>query len=66
MTKNEFLEGLRKELKLYNVAEIDEIISEYEEHFAFKVEEGFTEEEIAKKLSTPQELAKEYAVAMRR
>lgn len=63
MTKNEFLEELKKELKLNSVADIDEIISEYEEHFAFKVEEGFTEEEIAKKLSTPQELAKEYAVS---
>lgn len=60
MTKNQYLEELRKELNLNNVEEIDEIIAEYEEHFNFKLEEGLTEEEIAKKLSSPKEIAKEY------
>ncbi len=62
MTKKEYLEELRKELKLNNVNEIEEVISEYEEHFKFKIDEGLTEEEIAKKLSNPKEIAKEYAV----
>ncbi len=43
MTKENFLEQLRKELKLKNVSDIDEIIADYEEHFEFKVEEGKTE-----------------------
>lgn len=60
MTKKEYLDELRKELKLNNVDDIDDIVLEYEEHFDFKQEEGFTEEEIAKKLSSPKEIAKEY------
>ena len=60
MTKQEYLDELRKELKNNNVDEIEDIISEYSEHFDFKLEEGFTEEEIAKKLSSPKEIAKEY------
>lgn len=60
MTKNKYLEELRKELKLNNVEDIDEIVAEYEEHFDFKIEEGLSEEEIAKKLSSPKEIAKEY------
>ena len=61
MTKENFLEQLRKELKLKNVSDIDEIIADYEEHFEFKVEEGKTEEEIVKKLASPEIIAREYA-----
>jgi len=61
MTKNEYLEELKKELKKYNVADIDEIIADYEEHFNYKSEEGKTEEEIVRKLSSPENLAKEYS-----
>ena len=60
MTKNEYLDELRKELKLNNVVDIEDIISEYDEHFNFKMNEGLTEEEIARKLSSPREIAKEY------
>ena len=63
MNKKEYLEELRKELKINNVNEIEDVISEYEEHFKFKIEEGLTEEEIAKKLSNPKEIAKEYAIS---
>lgn len=61
MTKNEYLNELRKELKLNNANDIEDIIAEYDGHFEFKMEEGLTEEEIAKKLSSPKEIAKEYA-----
>ena len=60
MNKNQYLEELRKELMANNVTDIEDIISEYEQHFAFKQEEGSTEEEIARKLSSPNEIAKEY------
>ena len=53
MTKNEYLEELRKELKNNNISEIDDIIADYNEHFTFKMEEGFTEEEIVKKTFFP-------------
>lgn len=61
MNKHEFLEELKKELEKRNVSDTEDIISEYEDHFAFKAEEGRTEEEIAKKLSSPKEIAEEYA-----
>lgn len=60
MNKNQYLEELRKELKANNVSDIEDIISEYEQHFAFKLEEGATEEEISRKLSSPKEIAREY------
>ena len=61
MTKKEYLSELQKELKVNNIREINDILKEYSDHFDFKMEEGFTEEEIAIKLSTPQIIAKEYA-----
>lgn len=61
MTKKEYLDELRKELKSKNVKDIEDIIFEYEEHFNFKMEEGFTEEEIVKKLPAPKDIANEYA-----
>ena len=60
MTKTQYLNELRKELKANSVGDIEDIIAEYEEHFDFKAEEGVTEEETARKLSSPQELAAEY------
>ena len=61
MTKSEFLSELEKGLSRAGVKDAQEILSEYEEHFAFKIEEGKTEEEIAAKLASPKEIAAEYA-----
>ena len=61
MTKQKFLEQLKKELTARNVSDADEIIADYEEHFRFKTEEGKSEEEIAAKLQSPAEIAEEYA-----
>lgn len=44
MTKNEFLESLEKELRHKNAPEIEDILDEYEQHFAFKLADGYTEE----------------------
>ncbi|MGI6561947.1 MAG: DUF1700 domain-containing protein [Clostridia bacterium] len=60
MTKNEFLTKLAVELKKNNVADIDDIINEYEQHFAFKMADGFSEEEIAAKLGKPSVLAAQF------
>lgn len=63
MTKKEFFDTLKKELKNNNITdndEIEEILSQYEEHFYYKLEEGCTEEEICKELSSPIDIAKEY------
>jgi len=60
MTKNEFLLQLKNELKKNNISDLDDIISEYEQHFAFKLADGFSEEEIAAKLGDPVELASQF------
>ncbi len=61
MTKNEFLSQLKAELKKCSVADTDEITGEYEEHFAFKSADGFSEEEISARLGSPAEIAANYA-----
>lgn len=60
MTKFEFLEKLTVELKRKNVADAADVIEEYEQHFAFKLADGYSEEEIAAKLGDPKEIAAQY------
>ncbi len=60
MTKNEYLDKLRQELKKNNVADMCDIVSEYEQHFAFKLADGYSEEEIAAKLGAPESIAKQF------
>lgn len=60
MTKIEFLEKLESALKKNGIEDAADILGEYEEHFAFKLADGFTEEEIAAKLGKPEELAAQY------
>lgn len=60
MTKHEFMTRLASELKKRNVADAGEIMEEYEEHFAFKLADGYAEEEIAAKLGDPTALAAQF------
>ncbi len=60
MTKLEFLEILKKELQKSSVADCDEIIYEYEQHFAFKLKDGYSEEEISAKLGSPIAIAGQF------
>ena len=60
MTKNEFLTQLMNELNKNDVADTADIISEYEQHFAFKIADGYSEAEIAAKLGTPVDLAAQF------
>jgi len=53
MTKNDFLARLADALSKNRVADAADIICEYEQHFAFKMADGFSEEEIAAKLGDP-------------
>lgn len=59
MKRDEFLSKLKNELKKNNIID-DDIISEYEQHFAFKMADGFSEEEIAAKLGDPAVLAAQF------
>lgn len=60
MTKSEFLEKLSAQLRRRNIADAEDIIEEYRQHFAFKLSEGHTEEEIAAKLGEPEAIAAQY------
>lgn len=60
MTKTEYLELLRLELKKNNVADMADILAEYEQHFAFKLADGHSEEEIAARLGAPQVIAAQF------
>jgi len=55
-----FLEELKRKLKENNVLDIEEIIEEYEYHFDYKMNDGYSEEEISKKLGNPTYLADQY------
>jgi uncharacterized membrane protein len=60
MTKKQYLSALEKELLLNGVADVDDVLADYEAHFARKALDGYTEEEIAHKLGNPQEIAVDF------
>ena len=62
MSKSEYLELLKKELSRNNISDIADIIAEYEQHFDFKLADGFSEEEIAAKLGSPELLAEQFII----
>ena len=60
MTKNEFMKTLTDELLKRNVADAADVAEEYEQHFAFKLAGGYSEEEIASRLGDPVTLAAQF------
>lgn len=61
MTKQEYLNELKAELTKNAVPDAEEVLSEYEQHFLFKLADGFTEEEVAAKLGAPAQIAIQFA-----
>lgn len=61
MRKNEYLLELGTALRKSRVEDADEIVREYEQHFDFKLSDGYAEEEIAAKLEAPEQVAARYA-----
>ena len=51
---------LASELRKRNVADSADVVEEYEQHFAFKLSDGYSEEEIAAKLGNPVALAAQF------
>jgi uncharacterized membrane protein len=60
MNKAEFIDLLDKSLKGITYEEKREIIYDYEEHFSVGLEQGKTEDEIAKDLGDPKTIAKQF------
>lgn len=61
MTKQEYLNELKSELIKQGVEDTEEVLTEYEQHFLFKLADGFPEEEIAAKLGAPGTIAAQFA-----
>ena len=60
MTQKEFIDALEAHLKYEHVSDIEDIIAEYNQHFAFKLTDGYTEEEICTRLGDPSLIAEQY------
>ena len=60
MTKREFMTLLSDELRKRKITDTEDIIEEYEQHFAFKLADGFSEEEIAARLGDPADIAAQF------
>lgn len=63
MQKIEFMQALNQALISRNTSDIDEIISDFENHFAAAVQEGKSEEEITAALGDPVAIAQQYPTA---
>lgn len=60
MNRIEFISNLRFNLQGTNSSEVEDILSDYEEHFDIGLSKGKTEEEISKELGDPKDIAKSY------
>ena len=63
MNKKQYLDALEKELLRHKVSDSGEVLADYEAHFTRKALDGYTEEEIAKRLGAPAEIAVEFLPA---
>ena len=59
MNKNEYLSALKEALKDTDESILEEIVSDYEEHFQIGMEYGKSEEQICKELGSIEDLAQE-------
>lgn len=60
MNRQEYLHRLKISLQFLPVTELEDILSDYEEHFQIGLSKGKSEEEISKELGNPSEVANGY------
>lgn len=60
MTRKEYIDQLRQALERHKIRDLEEVISDYEEHFAHGMKSGQTESQISEKLGSPWTIAKAY------
>ncbi|MDD3212139.1 MAG: DUF1700 domain-containing protein [Eubacteriales bacterium] len=60
MNKAQYLSALETSLQKMKVADTDDILADYEAHFARKALDGYTEEEIAHRLGNPDDIALDF------
>ncbi|WP_165921174.1 DUF1700 domain-containing protein [Paenibacillus albiflavus] len=59
MNKEQYMRILAEQLRSLSLAERNELLYEYEAHFAFGIQSGKTEEEICSELGNPYEIVQE-------
>ncbi len=59
MSKNKFLESLRKKLAILEESEIEDIITEYDGYIEEKIAQGTIEEDAVKSMGDIDELARD-------
>ena len=60
MNREEYLRILKSSLHNLPTSEIEDILSDYEEHFNIGISKGKSEEEISKELGSPRDIANNY------
>ena len=60
MKRQEYLDKLELELRRQNIAKLQEVLADYNEHFEMGLAKGKSEEEIVDKLGDPVTIAKAY------
>lgn len=63
MNRLEFIDGLKSNLQGMPLSEIQDILSDYEEHFQIGISKGKSEEEIARELGNPKDIASSYRIS---
>jgi len=58
--KKNYMNELENEINIHNIKNKKEILNKYSKRYDFGLEAGFTEEEVERKLGTPQEVVKQY------
>lgn len=64
MNKKEYLAKLRMYLQGLPISELEDIISDYDEHFNIGISKGKSEEEISRELGDPKEVALSYKTTL--
>src|SRR5690606_38050979 len=59
MNREQYLQVLEHELRKLDAAERDDILLDFQEHFDAGLDQGKSEEDIAKALGSPKQVAKE-------
>lgn len=61
MTKSEYMKILQEKMQRYNIAVEQEILEDYEQHFAEGLAQGHTEEEIIAELGNIEDMLQEFS-----
>ena len=60
MNKKQYMDALEKALRQNNVADVEDVLADYQAHFTRKALDGYTEEDIAHRLGNPEEIAADF------